>query len=36
MSDGPKLNPDLMFEDVFKDIPPHLVRQRAQMRSERS
>src|SRR5580692_1152261 len=36
MSDGPKLNPDLMFEDVFKDVPPHLVRQRAQMRSERS
>ena len=36
MSDGPKLDPDLMFEDVFKDMPPHLVRQRAQMRSERS
>src|ERR1700689_1195939 len=36
MSDGPKLNPDLMFEDVFKDVPPHLVHQRAQMRSERS
>jgi hypothetical protein len=25
-----------MFEDVFKEMPPHLVRQRAQMRSERS
>ena len=36
MSDGPKLDPDLMFEDVFKDVPPHLMRQRAQMRSERS
>ena len=35
MSDGPKLDSDLMFEDVFKDIPPHLVRQRAQMRSAR-
>src|ERR1700689_3544692 len=36
MSDGPKLDADLMFEDVFKEIPPQLVRQRAQMRSERS
>jgi 2-oxoisovalerate dehydrogenase E1 component alpha subunit len=36
MSEGPKLDADLMFEDVFKDMPPHLVRQRAQMRSERS
>jgi len=36
MSDGPKLDADLMFEDVFKEVPPHLVRQRALMRSERS
>src|SRR5580658_1408763 len=36
MSEGPKLDADLMFEDVFKEMPPHLVRQRAQMRSERS
>jgi 2-oxoisovalerate dehydrogenase E1 component alpha subunit len=36
MSEGPRLDADLMFEDVFKDMPPHLVRQRAQMRSERS
>ena len=36
MSEGPKLNADLMFEDVFKEMPPHLERQRAQMRSERS
>ena len=36
MSDGPRLDADLMFEDVFKEIPPHLVRQRAQLRSERS
>jgi 2-oxoisovalerate dehydrogenase E1 component alpha subunit len=35
MSEGPRLDADLMFEDVFKEIPPHLVRQRAQMRSER-
>jgi 2-oxoisovalerate dehydrogenase E1 component alpha subunit len=36
MSEGPRLDADLMFEDVFKEIPPHLVRQRARMRSERS
>jgi len=35
MSEGPKLNADLMFEDVFKDIPPRLQRQRALMRAER-
>jgi len=35
MNEGPKLDPDLMFEDVFKEMPEHLKRQRAQMRSER-
>ena len=35
MSEGPRLDADLMFEDVFKDIPPHLQRQRALMRAER-
>jgi 2-oxoisovalerate dehydrogenase E1 component alpha subunit len=35
MSDGPKLDADLMFEDVFKEIPQHLIRQRAEMRKER-
>jgi 2-oxoisovalerate dehydrogenase E1 component alpha subunit len=35
MSEGPKLNADLMFEDVFKEMPPHLQRQRALMRAER-
>ncbi len=35
MSEGPKLNADLMFEDVFKEMPQHLKRQRAQMRTER-
>ena len=35
MSEGPKLDADLMFEDVFKEMPQHLIRQRAQMRSER-
>jgi 2-oxoisovalerate dehydrogenase E1 component alpha subunit len=36
MTEGPRLNPDLMFEDVFKEIPAHLVKQRAQLKSERS
>jgi 2-oxoisovalerate dehydrogenase E1 component alpha subunit len=35
MSDGPRLNADLMFEDVFKDMPENLKRQQAQMRAER-
>src|SRR6202046_138465 len=35
MSDGPKLDPDLMFEDVFKEMPQHLLKQREQMRAER-
>jgi 2-oxoisovalerate dehydrogenase E1 component alpha subunit len=35
LSEGPKLNADLMFEDVFKEMPPHLQRQRALMRAER-
>jgi 2-oxoisovalerate dehydrogenase E1 component alpha subunit len=35
MTEGPKLNADLMFEDVFKEMPQHLERQRALMRAER-
>jgi 2-oxoisovalerate dehydrogenase E1 component alpha subunit len=35
MSEGPRLNADLMFEDVFKDMPASLERQRALMRAER-
>ena len=35
LTDGPKLNADLMFEDVFKEMPQHLVRQRALMRAQR-
>ncbi|HTV94836.1 MAG TPA: thiamine pyrophosphate-dependent enzyme [Steroidobacteraceae bacterium] len=35
MSEGPKLDADLMFEDVFKEMPQNLRRQRAQMRAER-
>jgi len=32
----PKLDADLMFEDVFKDIPEHLQKQRALMHAERN
>ena len=35
MSEGPRLDADLMFEDVFKEMPPSLERQRALMRAER-
>jgi 2-oxoisovalerate dehydrogenase E1 component alpha subunit len=35
MTDGPKLDADLMFEDVFKEMPQNLLRQRASMRAER-
>lgn len=30
---GPKLDPDTMFEDVFKDVPEHLALQREQLRT---
>jgi len=33
LTDGPRLDPGLMFEDVFKDMPPHLSRQAAEMRA---
>jgi 2-oxoisovalerate dehydrogenase E1 component alpha subunit len=36
LNDGPKLDADLMFEDVFRDMPANLERQRAAMRAERS
>jgi 2-oxoisovalerate dehydrogenase E1 component alpha subunit len=35
MSEGPRLDADLMFEDVFKEMPQSLERQRALMRAER-
>jgi 2-oxoisovalerate dehydrogenase E1 component alpha subunit len=35
MSEGPRLNADLMFEDLFKEMPEHLKRQQALMRAER-
>lgn len=32
MTEGPRLDRNELFEDVFKDVPPHLVRQRDQLR----
>lgn len=32
MTDGPTLDPDSLFEDVFKQMPEHLRRQRDEMR----
>jgi len=34
MNEGPRLNRDLMFEDVFKEMPEHLRKQREQLRAE--
>jgi 2-oxoisovalerate dehydrogenase E1 component alpha subunit len=34
MSEGPRLNPETMFEDVFKDMPQNLQRQQALLRKE--
>jgi 2-oxoisovalerate dehydrogenase E1 component alpha subunit len=33
LTDGPRLDPGLMFEDVFREMPPHLRRQVAEMRA---
>ena len=35
MTEAPRLDADSMFEDVFKEMPEHLQRQRALMRAER-
>jgi len=35
LTDGPRLDPDLMFEDVFRELPAHLERQREQLKAER-
>lgn len=32
MTEGPTLERELMFEDVFKDLPPHLRKQREQLK----
>ena len=34
LNEGPRLNADLMFEDVFKELPEHLKKQRDLMRAE--
>ena len=34
LTDGPRLNRDLMFQDVFKEMPEHLRRQRERLRAE--
>jgi 2-oxoisovalerate dehydrogenase E1 component alpha subunit len=34
LTDGPRLNADQMFEDVFKDIPAHLREQQEQLHIE--
>jgi 2-oxoisovalerate dehydrogenase E1 component alpha subunit len=34
LTDPPRLDPQLMFEDVFKDMPAHLRRQAGEMRAE--
>ncbi len=35
LNEGPRLDTDLMFEDVFKEMPPNLQKQRALMRAEK-
>jgi 2-oxoisovalerate dehydrogenase E1 component alpha subunit len=32
LTEGPKLDPATMFEDVFKEMPPHLQRQRRELK----
>ena len=34
LTDPPRLDPGLMFEDVFAEMPGHLRRQEAEMREE--
>ncbi len=36
LNEGPRLDTDLMFEDVFKEMPAHLQRQRALMRAAKA
>ncbi|MBB6092016.1 2-oxoisovalerate dehydrogenase E1 component alpha subunit [Povalibacter uvarum] len=35
MTEGPSLDPDTLFDDVFKEVPDHLERQREEMRKLR-
>jgi TPP-dependent pyruvate/acetoin dehydrogenase alpha subunit len=34
LTEAPRLDPGLMFEDVFAEMPEHLRRQEAEMRDE--
>jgi 2-oxoisovalerate dehydrogenase E1 component alpha subunit len=34
LTEPPRLDPHLMFEDVFKDVPAHLRKQEAELRAE--
>ncbi len=36
LTDGPRLDPDTMFEDIFKDLTPHLAKQKQQLAAERA
>jgi 2-oxoisovalerate dehydrogenase E1 component alpha subunit len=36
LTDGPRLNADQMFEDVFKEVPAHLREQREQLHIEQA
>ncbi len=36
MTDGPSLDPDSLFDDVFKELPDHLRRQRDELRKLRN
>jgi 2-oxoisovalerate dehydrogenase E1 component alpha subunit len=36
LTEGPRLDPATMFEDVFREMPAHLVRQREQLKAQES
>jgi hypothetical protein len=36
LTEGPTLDPATMFDDVYKEMPPHLQRQRAELLKLRS
>jgi len=36
LTDGPQLAPDTMFDDIFKELTPHLAKQRQQLAAERA
>lgn len=36
LTDGPQLDPATLFDDVFKDLTPHLAKQRDQLGEERA